>query len=38
MQIDPIDENITLVQVMAWCLIGTKSLPEPMLTKSYDDI
>ena len=29
----PIDNNSTLVQVMAWCLFGTKPLSEPMLTK-----
>ena len=27
-----------LVQVMAWCLIGTKPLPEPMMTQLTFDI
>ena len=29
----PIDNNSTLVQIMAWCLFGTMPVPEPMLTK-----
>ena len=29
----PIDNNSALVEVMAWCRTGTKSLPQPMMTK-----
>ena len=29
-----IDQKSSLVQVMAWCLFGTKPLPEPMTTQS----
>ena len=29
---DPIDKS-ALVQVMAWCWLGNKPLPGPMLTK-----
>ena len=32
----PIDNNAALVQVMAWCWIGDKLLPEPMLTQFTD--
>ena len=34
----PIDNKSALVQVMAWCRTGDKSLPEPMLpqfTEAY---
>ena len=34
----PIDSNSALVQVMAWCLFGTKPFSEPMLmqfTEAY---
>ena len=34
----PIDNISALVQVMAWCLTGTKPLPETMLTKISDTI
>ena len=34
----PIDNKSALVQVMAWCLTGTKPLPELMLTKLHDAI
>ena len=27
---DPIDKKSALVQIMAWCRIGDKPLPEPM--------
>ena len=33
----PVDKS-SLIQVMVWCLFGTKPLPEPMLTKSYNAI
>ena len=29
----PIDNKPALVQVMAWCRIGNKPLPEPMLVQ-----
>ena len=32
----PIDNELALTQVMAWCWTVTKPLPEPMLTKLYD--
>ena len=32
---DVVYDKETLIQVMAWC---NKSLPEPMLTKIYNDI
>ena len=32
----PIDNKSTSVQVMAWCLIITKPLPEPIFTKFCD--
>ena len=32
----PIDNNSTLVQVMAWRQTGDKPLPEPMMTKFND--
>ena len=32
----PIDNKPALVQVMAWCLFGTKPFPEPMITQSSD--
>ena len=32
----PIDNKPALVQVMAWCRIGDKPLPELMLTKFTD--
>ena len=32
----PIDNTPALVQVMAWCRIGNKPLPEPMLTQFAD--
>ena len=30
--------NLALVQVMAWCRIGDKPLPEPMITQFIDAI
>ena len=33
---DPIDNKSTLVQVMSWCQIGNKPLPELMLTEIYN--
>ena len=33
---DPTDNKSALVQVMAWCLNGTKPLPEPMTTQFTD--
>ena len=33
-----IDNMSALVQVMAWCLTGTKPLPETMLTEISDAI
>ena len=35
---DLIDCKSTLVQVMAWHLLGAKPLPEPVLTKIDDTI
>ena len=32
----PIDHNLALVQVMAWCQTGDKPLPEPMLIQFAD--
>ena len=32
----PIDNKSALVQVMAWCRTGDKTLPEPVLTQSTD--
>ena len=32
----PIDNEATLVQIMAWCGTGDKQLPEPMLTQFTD--
>ena len=32
----PIDNNLAMVQVMAWRRTGDKPLPEPMLTRSTD--
>ena len=32
----PIDNMAAMVQVMAWCRIGNKPLPEPMLTQFTD--
>ena len=32
----PIDNKSALVQVMAWCWTGDKSLPDPMLTQFTD--
>ena len=32
----PIDNKSTLVQIMAFCLFGTKTLSEPMLTQFTD--
>ena len=32
----PIDDQPSLVQVMAWCQTGTKPLPEPMMTQIID--
>ena len=32
----PIDNKPALIQVMAWCQIGDKPLPEPMLTQFTD--
>ena len=32
----PIDDKLSLVQVMAWRLIGDKPLPEPMMTQFTD--
>ena len=32
----PIDNKPTLVQVMAWCQIGDKPLPEPMIAQFTD--
>ena len=32
----PIDNNLALVQVMAWRRTGAKPLPEPMLTQFTD--
>ena len=32
----PIDNKLALVQVMAWCRIGDKPLPEPMLSQYTD--
>ena len=29
----PIDKKSVLVQVMAWCLVGAKPLPAPILTQ-----
>ena len=34
----PIENMSALVQVMAWCLTGTKPLPEPMMTNIPCDI
>ena len=31
------DLSLPLVQVMAWCQIGTKPLPEPMLSYGRQD-
>ena len=33
---DPTDNKWVLVQVMAWCLIGDKPLPKPMLIQFTD--
>ena len=33
---DPIDNKSALVQVMAWCRIGDKPLPEAMMTQFTD--
>ena len=33
----PIDDNPALVQVMAWCRIGDKSLPETVMTQLTDE-
>ena len=33
---NPIDNNSALVRLMAWCLVGHKPLPEPMITKLHD--
>ena len=32
----PVDNKSTLVQVMAWCRVGDKPLPEPRLTLFTD--
>ena len=32
----PIDNKPALVQVMAWCWIGDKPLPEPMMAQFID--
>ena len=32
----PIDNKPALVQVMAWCQIGDKPLPEPMMNQISD--
>ena len=32
----PIDNKLALVQVMAWCQIGDKPLPEPRMTQFID--
>ena len=32
----PIDNNLALVQVMAWCRTGDKPLPEAMMTQFID--
>ena len=32
----PTDNKPALVQVMAWCWIGDKPLPEPMMTQFTD--
>ena len=32
----PIDNKSALVQVMAWCRTGDKTLPEPVLTQFTD--
>ena len=32
----PIDNKPALVQVMAWCWIGDKPLPEPMMAQLTD--
>ena len=32
----PIDNKPAFVQVMAWCRIGGKPLPEPMMTQFSD--
>ena len=32
----PIDNKPALVQVMAWCWIGNKPLPEPMIAQFTD--
>ena len=31
----PVDNELVLVRVMAWCLQGNKLLPEPMLANIY---
>ena len=28
-------EDLTLIQLMAWCWSGNKPLPEPMITNNY---
>ena len=32
----PIDNKTALVQIMAWCWIGDKPLPEPQVTQFND--
>ena len=32
----PIDNKLALVQVMAWCQIGGKPLPEPVMAQFTD--
>ena len=33
---DPIDKKPALVQVIAWCRLGNKALPDSMLTQFID--
>ena len=35
--VDPIDNISALVQVMCWRWTGYKPLPEPMMTKFYNN-
>ena len=33
----PIDNNLSLVQAVAWCMTGGKPLIEPLVTQSNDE-
>ena len=33
-----VNSNSALVQIMAWCQAGSKSFPEPVMIKYYDNV